>query len=138
MYNNKHEGLWYLLDKLADIADFYVNIKDNESERDTNTRLGKWAIKYNIIFFIFLGGAAALAIWAISLFKAESVLLGVLIIFLALGVAITSVIFAILAFASEITQMKLNKKPIGLISLLTTILIIIAAIASIAIAVTIF
>lgn len=134
---NDHETLWYLLDKLSDIADMYTMLKDDETQRDTSTRLGRWAIKYNIIFFIFLGGGTALGIWGILMFRASSVLYGILLTFGALGFALTSIVFAILAFACDISQMRLNKKPIGLISLLSTILIIIASVVGIAITVVI-
>lgn len=131
---NDHKTLWYLLDKLADIADIYNRLKDNERERDTNTLLGKWALKYNIFFLIFFGGTTALGIWAVFMFP-TSFWYGILIVLGALTLAILAIVFVILAFASEIAQMKLNKRPIGLAMLLTTFAIILAGIIAIVITV---
>lgn len=131
---NDHQTLWYLLDKLADIADIYTRLKANEEERDTNTLLGKWAIKYNILFFIFFAGATAMGIWASFMFQ-TSFWYGILIVLGVLLLAIFAVVYVILAFASEIAQMKLNKRPIGLIMLLTTFAIILAAVIAIAVTV---
>lgn len=133
-----HETLWYLLDKLTDIADTYHSLKDNELEKSTNTRLGRWALKYNFWFLIFFGGATALGIWAGAMFKESHTLYGILLVVAALGIGITSLVFGILAFASEVNQMRLNNKPIGVISLLITLAIIIGSVVAIIISITIF
>lgn len=133
--NNDHQTLWYLLIKLAEIGDIYTRLKADEEEKETNTLLGKWAIKYNVLFFVFCAGATALGIWTAHLFQTKF-WLGILIALVALTIAIFAIVFAILAFASEIAQMKLNKRPIGLTMLLTTLLIILIPV--IAISVTVF
>lgn len=133
-----HNDFWYVLNCLDNIADDYSRIKGNEEERRTSTRLGREAIKYNIAFLLMFGAAVAAAVWAASMFQPDGKRwAGILLIILALAVALTSLIFVIPAFAAEISQMKLNKKPIGLISLLLTLVIIIGGIVVIVIAFTV-
>ena len=132
--SNNHTNLRYLFNKLADNAATYNNIKSNGEERFTNTRLGRRAIRYNVFFFLFLGSAAALGILAMFLLRNSNLIFGIPLLLIAVGLAVTSIIFLILALDCGIKQIKLNKKPIGIISILLTLFILLAAIAAIVIA----
>lgn len=135
--SGKHENFWYVFSRLVDIGAEYELIKNDESLRENSTLLGRWAIKYNIIFFILFGGAVAVAIWAASMLETAA-LFGIILIIAAGVLAVTSLMYAVLAFACSINQLRLNKKPIGVITLLIPIIIIVAGIVAVIISFTMF
>lgn len=134
--NNYHEHwriFFFVLDKLADQGDIYRNLKNNEEEKNNSNYFGLQAVKYNIFYFILMAAVAGLTIGACAFFMASGVWQGILMIVAAIVILPYTVIFFILALNCDIKQMKLNKKPIGLVSLLFTLFILIAAIVSVVI-----
>ena len=123
-------SILFFLDRMIEARETYNILKNDEKAREKTTKLGNRALVYGIVLLIFIGGAAALTIWGITMESGWKIAL-----FIIAGlVAISMIPFYILAFNFSIKQLCLNKRPIGWISLLFPILLTIA----VAIAITAF
>lgn len=123
------ESALFFLDRIIYARDKYDEIKANEEERKTSTLLGRRALIYDIILLIFVGGAAALTIWGITMDSGWKIAL-----FILAGILVVAMIpFYILAFNFSIKQLCLNKRPVGWISLLLPIILTVAVAVSITI-----
>ena len=123
-------SILFIIDRMIEARESYNIIKQNEEERKTSTLLGRRALIYDIILLIFVGGAAGLAIWGITMESGWKIAL-----FILAGIIFLSMIpFYIIAFNFSIKQLCLNKRAIGWISLLIPILLTIA----VAVCITIF
>ena len=112
----------FFTDRMLFARENYDNLKKNEQERSTTTLLGKRALVYDIILLIFVGGAAALAIWGITMESAWKIAL-----FIAAGMVFAAMIpYYILALNFSIKQLCLNKRAIGWISLFLPIILTVA------------
>ena len=130
MQKDTVESILFFADRLIYAREMYNEIKQNDAERKTSTLLGRRALIYDIILLIFVSGAAALAIYGITMESGWKIAL-----FIVAGIVFAAMIpFYILAFNFSIKQLCLNKRPIGWISLLIPILQAIA----IAVTITIF
>ena len=127
MDRNTVISIMFFLDRMIFAREKYDEIKANEEMRKTSTLLGRRALAYDIILLIFVGGAAALAIWGITMESGWKIALFILagIFFLAM------IPYYVLAFNFSIKQLCLNKRPIGWISLLIPIILTIAVAVSI-------
>ena len=121
------ESILFFLDRMIYAREKYDEIKANEEERKTSTLLGVRALVYDIILLIFVVGAAALAIWGITMESGWKIAL-----FILAGILFIAMIpYYVLAFNFSIKQLCLNKRPIGWISLLLPIILTIAVAVSI-------
>ncbi|MCH5160242.1 MAG: hypothetical protein J1F66_05315 [Clostridiales bacterium] len=129
---DKHtvESILFFFDRMIEAREKYNAIKQNEAERQTSTLLGRRALYYDIILLIFVGGAAALAIWGMTIESGWRIALYIL----AGIIAVAMIPFYIIAFNFSIKQLCLNKRAIGWITLLLPILIAIA----VAVCITVF
>ena len=129
MKDDTAKSILFFLDRMIYARDKYDEIKADEEVRKTSTLLGRRALFYDIILLIFVGGAAALAIWGITLESAWKIAL-----FILAGIFVVAMIpYYILAFNFSIKQLCLNKRPIGWISLLLPIILTVAVAAGITI-----
>ena len=123
MQKDTVESILFFFDKMIYARELYDEIKENEELRKTSTTLGRSALHYSIILLVFVGGAAALTIWGITMESGWKIAL-----FILAGLFFLSMIpFYILAFNFSIKQLCLNKRPIGWISLLLPIIVTVAA-----------
>ena len=116
------ESILFFFDRMIEAREKYDAIKQNEAEREVSTELGRRALIYDIVLLIFVGGAAALAIWGITIDSGWRIALYIL----AGIIAVAMIPFYILAFNFSIKQLCLNKRAIGWITLLIPILLTIA------------
>ncbi len=116
---------------MIDMSDAYHAIKANEEEAKNSKYFGLQAVKNNIILFILTALTIGMTIGAIVFFKASGIWQGILMIIVAIASFPFMIIYIVFALNCDIKQMTLNKKPIGLVSLLFTLLIIAAAIAAV-------
>ncbi len=136
MYNHHdHWTLFFFLDNIVDDREDYNRIKNNEQERATSKTLGKRAVKNNINYFIV---TAILTVCAVLTYIFFSGIIagwwkGIITLIVALACLPLTVVYFILALNCDIKQMKLNKLPIGWVSLLFTLLILVASIAAVVI-----
>ncbi len=117
----------YFLDKMIDARIKFNDLMQDEEERKVNTELGKQAIVFDIVLLIFLGCAAGLAIWGITM-KSDwriALFIGAIVLVIAM------IPYYVLAFNYSIKQLRLNKRTIGWVSLILPIVITIAAIVGI-------
>ena len=122
-------SILFIIDRMIEAREKYELIKQDPEERKTSTLLGRRALVYDIILLIFVGGAAALTIWGLTMDSAWKIALFIL----AGLIAVSMIPFYIIALNFSIKQLCLNKRAIGWISLLLPILIAIAAAVSIVI-----
>ena len=130
MDKNTADSIFFFIDRMIEAREKYDQLKQDENERKTSTALGKRALYYGIILLIFIGGATALTIWGITM---ESWWKYVLYVVSALF-ALSMIPFYIIVLSFSTKQLRLNKRPIGWITLLLPLLITIAA----AVCITIF
>lgn len=130
MKNDKHLFL-HFLDKIVDTRLTYNEIKNDEEARATSTLLGKRALIYDIVIIITVIGGAALLCWALSLLESKAVLFAIVMILLAVGMFITSLVYYIIGLNCAIKQLCLNRRAIGWIALFLPIVAAILAVAGI-------
>ena len=130
MQKDTVDSILFFMDRMIFARECYDRLKQDPAERKTNTVLGARALIYDLILLSFVGGAAALACWGITMASGWKIAIFILagIIFLAM------IPFYILAFNFSIKQLCLNKRAVGWISLHIPILLTIAA----AVCITIF
>lgn len=133
MDTERIKRIFFLIERLADQRIDYEAIKSNEEERKTSTKLGKQAIKNNVLFFIFMAIFAGLVIGTALFLNNSGIWQAVIMILFAVVILPYAIIYFILALNCDIKQMKLNKLPIGWVSLMFTLLILIGAIVAIAV-----
>lgn len=122
-------SILFFIDRMIEARETYDILKEDENERKTSTVLGRRALHYGIILLIFLGGATALTIWALTL----KLVWQIILIALAVIVALAMIPYFIIALNFSIKQFRLNKRAIGWISLLLSLLTVIASAVSIVI-----
>ena len=130
MDENQRNFLFFFFDRLLFARTKYEEIKQDEEKRKISTSLGRRALFYGVLILIFVGGAAAMLIWGISL---EETWKQALIIVGAILIVLIMIPFYILALNLSIKQLCLNKRAIGWISLLLPILTTIAVVVCIAV-----
>ena len=114
-------SILFFLDRMIYAREKYNEIK-NSGERRTSTLLGRRALVYDVILLIFVGGAAALAIWGITLESGWKIAL-----FILAGILFVAMIpFYVLALNFSVKQLCLNKRPIGWIALLLPLMLTVA------------
>ncbi|MBO4936885.1 MAG: hypothetical protein J6C90_01010 [Clostridia bacterium] len=105
----------------------YNNAKKDENIRKTTTAFGKRALVYIITFAVLSLGGIALIWWGVDGFV-NALIFNIFKIILGGYMVLYSLILLPLALNLVIKQMKLNKKPIGWISLVLLILSVVAVI----------
>ena len=123
MNHRDAENLLFFIDKMIDARESFDLIRHDENERHTSTYLGRQALYYGIIILIFIGGAAALVIWGITMESGWKIALFIL----AGLVAVAMLPFYLLALNYSVKQLRVNRRAIGWISLLLPLLVTIAA-----------
>ena len=129
MQKDTVDSILFFMDRLVYARECYDRLKQDPEQRKTNTTLGVRALIYDIILLIFVGGAAALTCWGITMASGWKIA----IFILAGSLFLAMIPFYILAFNFSIKQLCLNKRAIGWISLLLPILLTIAVAVSITI-----
>lgn len=119
------------IDKTARLKTTYKEIKQNPESKETSVVMGKKAAGYNISFLVLVALAVGSAFLAYNFLNQNGILLGILFIGCAIGLALWSIGVGILAFTSTILQLKLNKKPIGIINLVFSIVVVLATVIGI-------
>lgn len=114
--------------KAGNLKTTYKEIKQNPESKQESIVMGKKATGYNILFLILIALAVGSACLAYSFLNQNGILLGIIFIGCAIGLGLWSIGVSILAFTSTILQLKLNKKPIGIINLIFSFVIILAVI----------
>lgn len=119
--------IFFFIDRFAMARNDYNRIKADEELRKTSTLLGKRAIVYNIIMLIFMGGAAGLAIFGLTLTGIATILCiaGAVILYVAM------LPYLILSLNLAIKQLCLNKKAIGWVMLILPLLITIGSVVAV-------
>lgn len=120
-----------IIDRIVNIRSAYADIKNNPESKPVSTLLGKKATKYNILFLVMIGLAIASVVGAGNFIANAGIFIAVLLIALAVLFAIMSVVEFVFALMCSIYQLKLNKKPIGFVNLIISILIIVLTVVSI-------
>ena len=115
-----------LIIKLLDIRTKYENIKQDEELRKNSVTLGWNAIGYCIWFAVFVAIAIGLGSWGIQYINTIAIFLGLVAIIIAVIFAVYSLVFLPLALSASIKQVKLNRRFIGIFSLVLTLLLTIA------------
>ena len=129
MNKDTADTIFFLIDRMLYARENYDRIKQDAELRKTSTLLGRRALIYDIILLIFVGGAAALTIWGITMESGWKIA-----VFILAGLVVIAMIpFYILALNFSIKQLCLNKRAIGWISLLLPILLTVGAVISIVI-----
>ncbi|MFQ6772989.1 MAG: hypothetical protein ACLRFG_00760 [Clostridia bacterium] len=105
----------------------YNNAKKDENIRKTTTAFGKRALVYIISFAVLSLGGIALIWWGVDGFV-NAFIFNIFKIILGGYMVLYSLVLLPLALNLVIKQMKLNKKPIGWISLVLLILSVVAVI----------
>lgn len=127
MNKNTTESILFFIDRMIQAREMYEDIKQNDEIRQTNTALGTRALIYDAILLLIWGGAAALTIWGITMESGWRIALYIVAGLLAL----TAIPFFVIAMSFSTKQMRLNKRPIGWISLILSIVILVASVVSI-------
>ena len=123
------ESILFFMDRMIYAREKYEELKQDDEKRKTSTLLGRRALIYDIVLLIFIGGAAALTIYGITMESGWKIAL-----FIVAGIVALSMIpFYIIALNFSIKQLCLNKRAIGVISLLFPIILTIAVAVSITI-----
>lgn len=119
--------IFFFIDRFAMARNDYNRIKADEELRKTSTLLGKRAIVYNIIMLIFMGGAAGLAIFGLTLTGLATILCiaGAVILYVAM------LPYLVLSLNLAIKQLCLNKKAIGWVMLILPLLITIGSVVAV-------
>lgn len=119
--------IFFFIDRFAMARNDYNRIKADDELRKTSTLLGKRAIVYNIIMLIFMGGAAGLAIFGLTLTGIATILCiaGAVILY------VSMLPYLILSLNLAIKQLCLNKKAIGWIMLILPLLITIGSVVAV-------
>lgn len=119
--------IFFFIDRFALARNDYNRIKADAELRKTSTLLGKRSIVYNIIMLVFMGGAAALAIFGLTLTGLATILCiaGAVILYAAM------LPYLILTLNLAIKQLCLNKKAIGWIMLILPLLITIGSLVAV-------
>lgn len=134
-HSHDHSTLFFFIDRMIDMSDAYQAVKANEEEAKNSKYFGLQAVKYNITLFFLTALTIGLGIGAIYFFMSSGIWQGILMILVAVASLPFMVIYIVFALNCDIKQMTLNKKPIGWVSLMFTLLIVAAAIAGIIVAV---
>lgn len=119
--------IFFFIDRFAMARNDYNRIKADDELRKTSTLLGKRAIVYNIIMLIFMGGAAGLAIFGLSLTGIATILCiaGAVILY------VSMLPYLILSLNLAIKQLCLNKRAIGWVMLILPLLITIGSVVTV-------
>lgn len=119
--------IFFFIDRFAMARNDYNRIKADDELRKTSTLLGKRAIVYNIIMLIFMGGAAGLAIFGLTLTGIATILCiaGAVILY------VSMLPYLILSLNLAIKQLCLNKRAIGWIMLILPLLITIGSVVAV-------
>lgn len=112
-----------LFGKYLDIKSTFNEIKSNPEAKQSSTLLGKKAIWYNVWFLVTAAACVALMYFCISSVSSGNIFAIIGIIFGVLTI-ICSLSFLLLALVCTICQLRLNKKPIGWVSLALLIVIL--------------
>lgn len=132
MNKNKFPVL-HMIEKMLDIRLQYSEIRQDEAQRPTSTVMGRHAIKYLIVFAISVVCGVAILAFGIPLLDTIGILFGIFIIITGALLLIYSLSPLLLALNCSIKQLKLNKRPIGWVTLTITLIILTAAIVTLAI-----
>lgn len=139
MYNDydRHWRIFFFLDSIVEHRDAYDRIKSNDEERKTSKELGLKAVKYNITYFILTAIFTLCAILTYLFFGGivAGWWKGIITLLFAIAALPYMPIYFILALNCDIKQMKLNKLAIGWVSLMFTLLILVAAIVAVVVSV---
>lgn len=119
--------IFFFIDRFAMARNDYNRIKADDELKKTSTLLGKRAIVYNIIMLIFMGGAAGLAIFGLTL----SGLATILCIAGAVILYVSMLPYLVLSLNLAIKQLCLNKKAIGWVMLILPLLITIGSVVAV-------
>ncbi len=114
--------------KAGNLKTTYKEIKQNPESREVSVVMGKKATRYNILFLILIALAVGSAMLAFNFLNQNGILLGIIFIGCAIGLILWAIGVGILAFTSTILQLKLNKKPIGIINLVFSIVVVLLAV----------
>lgn len=119
--------IFFFIDRFAMARNDYNRIKADDELKKTSTLLGKRAIVYNIIMLIFMGGAAGLAIFGLTLTGIATILCiaGAVILY------VSMLPYLILSLNLAIKQLCLNKRAIGWIMLILPLLITIGSVVAV-------
>ena len=119
----------FFIDRMIQAREMYDSLKQDEENRQTSTVLGIRALIYDAILLIVLGGATALAVWGITMESGWRIALYIVAGLLALA----AIPFYIIALSFSTKQLRLNKRPVGWISLVALLLLTVACVVSIAV-----
>lgn len=100
-----------------DLATKYTIIKSEPDSRKDSTLLGKTSIKYTIAYLVLLVCALVSAYFAMSLMDNDKVLYSILLCILAVALAISGLLYMLLAVVSAVYQLRVNRKTIGWVAL---------------------
>lgn len=126
--NNKIFFIFTFLNKLAPMSKTFSDIKNNPESREVSVVMGKKATKYNIWFLLSMAVAVGCAFLTAHFLSNNGILLGILCIAGVAFFALWGICMSILAFTASIYQLRLNKKPIGIINLVFSLMIILIVI----------
>lgn len=108
-------------------------IKEDPELRPRSVRLGVMSIVFSVFTFIFAVGGAWLFNFGMNFMQSDSVLIGIFLLVLGLGVLIIgSLNMLIQALLRMIAQFTVNKRAVGWIALVMFVAVIVLAIVFIA------
>ena len=110
---------------LINIRTIYEDIKQNEESKKVSTVLGKKAIGYCFLFALFVAIAVGLGKWGYQYIHTPAFFLGVIIIVIAIVFGLYSISFLLFAFSCAMKQIRLNRRPVGVIALILTLLLLV-------------
>lgn len=117
MSSNRHI-IFFFIDKLLDARQIYHDVKNNEEARKTSGLLGKRALLYDILFFLFAAGGAVSFVFGAAQLDSGAVFWGILLVILAVALLVMALIYVVLALNCAVKQLLLNRRAIGWISLI--------------------
>ena len=125
-------NLWELFMFWIRISNRYDRLK-NSPKAETSVKFGVTSLLLSILGIFFTVGSAALAYTCFSVDGLEAVVavIGGVICILAAIMFFVQMVLASIVYAAY--QMRLNKRPIGIVALIVSLFIIIATVASIVI-----
>lgn len=117
---------WYkFFSKLADIRLTYGQLKADEENRNSSTALGGRAIFYDVLYAIFMTFGVLGVVFGLRILNDTSVIVGLLVLIFGIAFVAGSVLQIILALFCAFYQLRLNKRAIGWVTLVISVLLIV-------------
>ena len=123
---NKFSKMFKFIGLLVNAKIAYNNVKEDPEVAKTTIMFGKRSLVYYFVFLALTAATTGLVYFCVTHFASTLILVAIGAIILAVYIGIYAIGMYILSFNLAIKQVKLNKKPIGIIALVLNIIILAA------------